>query len=52
MCLVLLRLDIPGWGGIQEELPFSKEKGKGQWVGEICKGGPGNRGRRGAERQI
>ena len=29
ICLVLLRLDVPGWGGTQGGLPFSEEREKG-----------------------
>ena len=28
---MLLGIDAPGWGGTQEGLPLSSEKGRGQW---------------------
>ena len=31
MCLDFLGLDAPEWGGTQGGLPFSEEKGLGQW---------------------
>jgi hypothetical protein len=38
--LVLVGLDIPGWGGTQRGFPFSKKKRRGNG-GEICKDGNG-----------
>ena len=29
MCLVLLGLDVPEWGGTEGRFPFSEEKGRG-----------------------
>jgi hypothetical protein len=40
--LILLELDVPGWGGTQGQAPFSQEKGRGN--GGICKGGIGRKG--------
>jgi hypothetical protein len=42
VCLVLLGLDVPGWGGTQRKPPFSEEKGKKAVEGEVCKGGTGS----------
>lgn len=31
MCLVLMGLDVAGWGGTQGGFPFSVEKRREQW---------------------
>jgi hypothetical protein len=53
MCLVLLGLHAPVWGGTQGELgsPSLRRRVRGE-EGRICKGGTGKRGGRRAVTQM
>ena len=48
MCLVLVGIDVPVWGGTQGEgFPLSEEKRRGYGRREIYKGRTGRRGGKG-----
>jgi hypothetical protein len=38
MCLVLLRLDVPGQVSTHGNFPFSEKKRRGYWEEGVCEG--------------